>query len=60
MNFLNIFTNPPGDLLYFIIVIVASLIGLFMAAGQRIHRQGDYSAGRYTLAAFGVVITWGL
>lgn len=60
MNFLNIFTNPPGDLLYFIIVIVASLIGLFMAAGQRIHRHGDYSAGRYTLAAFGVVVTWGL
>lgn len=60
MNFVNILINPPGDLIYFVIVIVASLFGLLMAAGQRMRRVNDYSAGRYTVAMVGVVVTWAL
>lgn len=58
LNFLNLFIEPPGDLLYFLVVIVVSQAGLFMALGQRMRSPYDRTPQRYALALFGTVIAW--
>ncbi|MEO8392399.1 MAG: ATP-binding protein [Chloroflexota bacterium] len=58
VDFTNLFVRPPGDLLYFLVVIAVSQAGFFMALGQRLRRKDIRASGRYTLAGLGVVITW--
>ena len=60
MDFIDIFVNPPGDLLYFIIVVAISLASLLMILGQRMHYAEDRVINRYTFALVGVVMTWAL
>ncbi len=60
VDFTNLFVRPPGDLLYFLVVIAVSQAGFFMALGQRLRRKDIRASGRYTLAGLGVVITWAL
>lgn len=57
-DFLNLFVSPPGDVIYFIVMIGISQATLFMALGERWRRPDSRSAGRYTLALIGIVLTW--
>lgn len=58
LDFLNLFVRPPGDVIYFIVLIGISQSALFMALGERWRRPESRSAGRYTLALLGTVLTW--
>ncbi len=59
-DFLNLFVRSPGDLIYFLAVVVVSQAAFFMALGQRLRRKQDTIARRYTLAAGAVVVVWAL
>jgi signal transduction histidine kinase len=58
IDFVNLFVRPPGELLYFLFIIVISLAGMFMALGQRARRPNSRSAQRYFLASLGAVMAW--
>jgi signal transduction histidine kinase len=58
IDFVNLFVRPPGELLYFLFIIVISLAGMFMALGQRARRPNSRSAQRYFLASLGAVVAW--
>ncbi len=60
VDFTTMFVRPPGDLLYFLIVIAVSQAGFFMALGQRLRRSKERAAGRYALATLGLVLAWAL
>ncbi len=57
-NLLNLFVEPTGALLYFLAVFILSQATLFMALGQRLRGDGERAAGRYAVAAFGIMIAW--
>ncbi len=57
-DLLNLFTRSSGESLYFFILILVSLASLFMIVGQRIRLPENRSAGRYSVALFGVSIAW--
>lgn len=58
LNFLNLFVESPGDLLYFLVVIAISQAGLFMALGHRSRFPYEQSTQRYVVATFGLVGVW--
>ncbi|MFN8527115.1 MAG: ATP-binding protein [Anaerolineae bacterium] len=60
VDFLNIFTRPPGDLLYYLAVIALTQVSFFMALGQRLRRRGERPPGRYLLGTLGTVIVWAM
>jgi len=58
LNFLNLFVESPGDLLYFLVVIAISQASLFMALGHRSRFPYEQSTQRYVVATFGLVGVW--
>ncbi|MBK8025896.1 MAG: hypothetical protein IPK19_32040 [Chloroflexi bacterium] len=58
IDFSSLLVRPPGDLLYFLAIMVLNLAGLGMAYGFRLRNQSDRAAGRFVLAAAGTVIGW--
>ncbi len=57
-DFLNLFVTPPGNMLYFLVVIGVSQAALLVALEQRFRSKEDDAADRYSLAALGVVLAW--
>lgn len=45
MNFLTVFVRPPGDLVYFVLVVVVLMACLLMTVGQAV-RRNTQSASR--------------
>jgi signal transduction histidine kinase len=60
VDFTEIFVRSPGDLLYFLAVILAIESGVFMALERRLRVSGDQGAERYLLAGVGATIAWAL
>lgn len=58
LDFLNLFVESPGDLLYFLVVIAISQAGLFMALGHRTRFPFEQATQRYVVATFGLVGVW--
>ncbi len=58
LDFLNLFVRSPGDVIYFLAVIVVSQAGLFIALSERLRRPEYRDSSRYTLAFLGIVLTW--
>lgn len=57
-DLLNLFVRSPGESLYYFIIITISLASLFMSIGQRMRGIARQTAGRYTVAMFGIVVVW--
>lgn len=57
-EFLNLFVEPTGELIYFLAVIAISQAVLLMALGQRVRGPNEVAAGRYTVLLAGIVLTW--
>lgn len=60
IDFTEIFVRSPGDLLFFLAVILVTEAGLFMALERRLRVPGDRGAERYALAGIGTTIVWAL
>ena len=60
VDFTSLFLRPPGDLLYYLIVMAISQAGFFMALGQRVKHPTARAYRQYVLAMGGVVIAWAL
>jgi signal transduction histidine kinase len=60
LDFLDIFVRSPGDLLFFLAVILTIEAGVFMALERRLRVPEDRGAERYLLAGIGVTIVWAL
>lgn len=58
VDFVNILVQPPGDLLFFLAVILLTQAGLFMALERRLRAPGDFAARRYVRAGIGVTLVW--
>ena len=57
-EFLDLFVEPTGELLYFLAVIAISQAALLMALGQRLRGKNEVAAGRYTVLLTGMVLAW--
>ncbi|MBN1680571.1 MAG: hypothetical protein JW966_09780 [Anaerolineae bacterium] len=57
-DFLNLFIEPTGELVYFLVVIAISQSAMLMALSQRLRGTSEVAAGRYTLLLGGVVLAW--
>lgn len=57
-EFLNLFVEPTGELIYFLAVIAISQATLLMALGQRLRGKSEVAAGRYALLMAGIVVAW--
>jgi signal transduction histidine kinase len=60
IDFTDIFVRSPGDLLFFLAVILMIEAGVFMALERRLRAPGDRGAERYLLAGIGATIVWAL
>lgn len=60
VDFLNLFVRTPGDLLFFLGVIIVTQAGLFMALERRLRAPQDHGAGRYALSGLGITLVWAL
>lgn len=60
VDFVNLFVRSPGDLLFFLAVVMITQAGLFMAIERRLHAPQDVGAGRYVLAGLGITLVWAL
>lgn len=58
VDFVNILVQPPGDLLFFLAVILLTQAGLFMALERRLRAPDDFAARRYVRAGVGVTVVW--
>ncbi len=58
LDLLNLFVEPPGDFLYFLVVIALCQASLFMALGQRSRQAHNRAAGRYGVAFLGITTAW--
>lgn len=58
LDFLNLFVEAPGDLLYFLVVIAISQAAMFMALGHRSRFPYERSTQRYVVATFALVGVW--
>lgn len=58
VDFLEIFVRPPGDLLYFLAILVICLASLLMALGERLRNPHNRVSLPYTLAAGGAFWAW--
>jgi hypothetical protein len=59
-DFVNLFVRSPGDLLFFLAVIMITQAGLFMALERRLRAPHDEGAGRYVVAGLGITLVWAL
>jgi C4-dicarboxylate-specific signal transduction histidine kinase len=57
-DFLNLFVQPPGDLLYYLTVFVLSVISVLMALGHRLRHPESRTAQRYVAASVAIVVVW--
>ncbi|MCD4687246.1 MAG: hypothetical protein K8S97_15060, partial [Anaerolineae bacterium] len=57
-EFLNLFVEPTGELIYFLAVIAITMASLFMALGQRLRGKGERAAGRYTVLLAATLFAW--
>ncbi len=58
-DFLNFFVAPPGNMLYFLMVVATSQAALYMAFEQRMREgENNASATRYSLASLSILIGW--
>ena len=60
IDFTDIFVRSPGDLLFFLAVILIIEAGVFMSLERRLRAPGDRGAERYLLAGIGATIVWAL
>ncbi|MAS33500.1 MAG: hypothetical protein CL610_05800 [Anaerolineaceae bacterium] len=60
IDFTDIFVRSPGDLLFFLAVILIIESGVFMALERRLRVPGDRGAERYLLAGIGATIVWAM
>lgn len=60
IDFTDIFVRSPGDLLFFLGVVLIIEAGVFMALERRLRAPGDRGAERYLLAGIGATIVWAL
>ena len=60
IDFVDIFVQSPGNLLFFLSVVLVIEAGLFMALERRLRVPVDSAAERYTLAGVGATIVWAL
>jgi signal transduction histidine kinase len=58
IDFVNLLVQPPGDLLFFLGVILVTQAGLFMAVDRRLRVPKDQAARRYLWAELGVTVVW--
>ncbi|MBL8163319.1 MAG: hypothetical protein JNJ61_15135 [Anaerolineae bacterium] len=58
LDFLNLFVNSPGDIIYFIALIVLTQAALFMVLGERWRRPKERDTGRYLVSLVCVLLTW--
>ncbi len=57
-EFLNLFVQPTGELLYFLAVIALTQAALFMALGQRLRGKDEVAAGRYVVLMTATLVAW--
>ncbi len=57
-EFLNLFVEPTGELIYFLAVFAICQATMLMALGQRLRGSSEVAAARYTMLLSGVVIAW--
>jgi hypothetical protein len=57
-EFLNLFVEPTGELIYFLAVIAISQATMLMALGQRLRGPSESAAGRYALLLGLIVVAW--
>lgn len=56
--FLDLLVRPPGNLIYFVLIMVISQASLFMALGERWRQPANSLAARYALATIALVSIW--
>jgi GAF domain-containing protein len=57
-EFLNLFVEPTGELIYFLAVFAISQATMLMAFGQRLRGPSETAAGRYVVLLSSVVAAW--
>ncbi len=57
-EFLNLFVEPTGELIYFLAVFAISQATLLMAFNQRLRGPSERAAGRYAILLTGIVVAW--
>lgn len=57
-DFLDLFVDSTGELLYFLAVLAISQAALLMALGQRLRGRSETAAGRFVVLLAGVVLAW--
>jgi signal transduction histidine kinase len=57
-EFLNLFVEPTGELIYFLAVFAISQATMLMALGQRLRGSSETAAGRYVVLLTGIVAAW--
>jgi len=57
-EFLNLFVEPTGEMIYFLAVIAISQATMLMALGHRLRGRSEVAAGRYAILLGGVVLAW--
>lgn len=57
---MNIFVQPPGDLIYYVLVIVICLASLTLVLGQRVVRPNSQVLIRYSQALMVIGVLWSL
>lgn len=55
---LTVFVKSPGDLVYFLLVVLFSVVSLFMAFDLRQSKATQEASRRYSIAFVGVVLAW--
>lgn len=58
IEFTNIFVRSPGELLYFCIVILVALSGVFMTLSLRFTARSNETIHRFAIAFAGMVFIW--
>ncbi|MBP6297911.1 MAG: hypothetical protein KA401_01080, partial [Anaerolineae bacterium] len=57
MNFLTVFIRPPGDLIYYVLIMAVILACALMAASHHI-RRGNRSSSRLMIGLVGALVVW--
>lgn len=57
-EFLDLFVQFPGDLLFFLLIIAFSLGALYLAIGHRSRFPLEYATRRYVYSAAGLLLVW--
>jgi len=57
-EFLNLFVEPTGELIYFLAVVAISQATMLMALGHRLRGSTEKAAGRYAVLLTFIVLAW--